>query len=250
MSRSDGLPPEMFRRSSTRAADPLALDEPTAARLLAGAIEPADAPPGYAPVAAVLVAAAAPGRPEELAGGPPTLAGSDRSHPPGRPRARSLRLVALVGVALVALGGAAAAATGSLPRGAQSIAHDAFGMVGVSVPAPGPAQRRPHRAVPTRRSTRRAAHPVPPQYPVEPRHPSPRPPVAARPHRAVTVPAPTRSPHPRPAPSGIAAVLCRAAAAGHLGPGATGRAGLAYRSLAGLAHGAANIAAYCRGVLG
>jgi hypothetical protein len=245
MSFSDGLLHDMFRRFSARSADPLALDEATASRLLAGAIDPADAPPGYAPVAAVLAAAAAPRRPEELTGAPPTLVAAGPAHPPAPRRTRTLRLTALVGVAVVAVGGVAAAATGSLPGGVQSVAHDALGAVGVSVPAP--ARAHTHRSVPARRSARVVA----PRRPVVPHGPSPHRPVVPRPHRTAPVPPPHQPhPRPRPAPSTVAAALCRADAAGTLSPLAAGRAGRAYRSLAGLARGAANIAAYCRGVLG
>jgi len=251
MSRSDGLPGDMFRRLATRAAGPLTLDEATASRLLAGAIDPADAPPGYAPVAAVLAAAAGPVRAEELTGPPPTLAAVDpsRSEPPRR--GRSLRLVALVGVGVVALGGMAAAATGSLPGGAQSVAHDALGAVGVSVPAP--TRAATPRAAATRPPTHHAPRVVAPRPPVVvPRHPVLHPTLTPRPGRVPTVPAPTRPPPTRGPPTrpAIGAALCRAAAAGRLSPTATGRAGLAYRSLVGLAHGAANIAAYCAQTLG
>jgi hypothetical protein len=37
---------------------------------------------------------------------------------------------------VVVLGGGAAAVIGSLPKPAQSVAHDALGAVGVSIPAP------------------------------------------------------------------------------------------------------------------
>jgi hypothetical protein len=48
--------------------DPLALDQGTADQLLAGTLDPADAPPAYAEVARVLAAAAGPPQPGELAG--------------------------------------------------------------------------------------------------------------------------------------------------------------------------------------
>ena len=49
-------------------SDPLALDQGTAERLLAGTVDPADAPPAYAAVAEVLAAAAGPPQPDELIG--------------------------------------------------------------------------------------------------------------------------------------------------------------------------------------
>jgi hypothetical protein len=48
--------------------DPLALDQGTADQILAGTLDPADAPPAYAEVARVLAAAAGPPQPGELAG--------------------------------------------------------------------------------------------------------------------------------------------------------------------------------------
>jgi hypothetical protein len=52
----------------------LPLDDDTAERLLAARLDPADAPPGYAGVARLLRAAAAPAHPDELAGEPTALA--------------------------------------------------------------------------------------------------------------------------------------------------------------------------------
>jgi hypothetical protein len=83
------------------------LDTVTAGRLLDGRLTPAEAPPHYAAVARLLQAAAAPGRPEELAGEPAALqafrAGRRRR---GRTRVR----LAVVGVAaMVAMSGLAVA---------------------------------------------------------------------------------------------------------------------------------------------
>jgi hypothetical protein len=50
------------------------LDDPTAERLLAGRLDPQDAPPSYAKVAALLRAASAPPEPHELAGAATALA--------------------------------------------------------------------------------------------------------------------------------------------------------------------------------
>ncbi|MFL6219981.1 MAG: hypothetical protein ACJ742_15795, partial [Actinomycetes bacterium] len=55
-------------------ADPLALDEETVERLLAGDLPPSQVPPGYARVAALLAATTAPPTPEELAGQAEVLA--------------------------------------------------------------------------------------------------------------------------------------------------------------------------------
>src|ERR1700694_2295274 len=63
MSTDDGLR-DAVRRFFARRPDPLELDDMTAARLLSGRLDPADAPPAYATVAHVTTAAAAPGRPD------------------------------------------------------------------------------------------------------------------------------------------------------------------------------------------
>jgi len=115
------------------------LDENTAERLVAGRVSPDDAPPGYAGVARVLQAAAAPAAPEELAGQAAALAtfgahgprpgarrrppGRGRPHdrvrgwPPGRVRGR---LVALALAGVVAAGGLWTAAGAPSPAGLPS----------------------------------------------------------------------------------------------------------------------------------
>jgi hypothetical protein len=111
-------------------ADALGLDGDTADRLLAGRLDPADAPPGYAEVAAVLVAAAGPPIPVELAGEASAVAtfiamtrpsAGSRRRAGGRRQAFGSRLVALAAVAvcLLLVGGVAAAATGTLPGPAR-----------------------------------------------------------------------------------------------------------------------------------
>ena len=67
MSRDDGLFDEMPRSSRRRRA-PAPLDDDTAARLIDGALDARDAPPGYGTVVGVLAAAAAPPTAEELSG--------------------------------------------------------------------------------------------------------------------------------------------------------------------------------------
>ena len=90
------------------------LDDDTAERLLAGRLDPLDAPPPYAAVARLLQAAAAPPTPDELAGEPAALAAfrslqarprpvpGRRSRPGGGGRSRRrLVAVALAGILLV-----------------------------------------------------------------------------------------------------------------------------------------------------
>jgi hypothetical protein len=71
MAADDVYPAEM---PDHPASPTLPLDPGTAERLLAGRLDPADAPPGYAGVARLLQAAAAPAHPDELAGEPAALA--------------------------------------------------------------------------------------------------------------------------------------------------------------------------------
>jgi hypothetical protein len=71
MAADDVYPAEM---PDHPASPTLPLDDDTAERLLAARLDPADAPPGYAGVARLLQAAAAPAHPDELAGEPTALA--------------------------------------------------------------------------------------------------------------------------------------------------------------------------------
>jgi hypothetical protein len=154
MSERDGLQDEMRRLLlGELGSNPLAIDQDTADRLLAGRLDPADAPPGYGEVAKVLVAAAAPALPHELEGEAAATAafarerldrrGADshsapRRRPPQRrssvgaapgradaaPRQRRASRFAVVAVAVAVLmvgGAAAAAATGTLPGPAQRL---------------------------------------------------------------------------------------------------------------------------------
>ncbi|HEX3214492.1 MAG TPA: hypothetical protein VH016_18140, partial [Actinomycetota bacterium] len=89
------------------------LDADTAERLLSGRLDPDDAPPGYAEVARLLQAAAAPADPAELAGQAAAVDAFRRTHarpvrraaaPARAPGARG-RLVALALAGVVAAGG-------------------------------------------------------------------------------------------------------------------------------------------------
>jgi hypothetical protein len=139
-------------------ADPLALDEETVERLLAGDLPPSQVPPGYARVAALLAATTAEPTPEELAGQAEVLAElravtrprrtgahTRRAARPPRRRWAGLAAAALVG-ALVT-GGVAVAATGNLPGPVRDVARnilDTAGGVGPgtpTMPAPAPTSR-------------------------------------------------------------------------------------------------------------
>jgi hypothetical protein len=127
---------------------PVPLDLDTADRLLAGAVLPEDAPPGFARVAQVLEAASAEPTPDELAREPEVVAmvvaavqlssGAQsltprRSYMPfalSRPRITA----AFVAAAFACTAGLASA--GSLPGAAQDIASAMLAKVGVTVPGP------------------------------------------------------------------------------------------------------------------
>jgi hypothetical protein len=124
--------PDRFR------SDPLALDEGTAERLLAGSMDPADAPPAYRRVAAVLAAASAKPGPEELASqarAVRSLAKVARSAPHRAPSRRSPVLSRFISVKLATaatlgsllIAGVAGAATGHLPAPAQRVAQHMLG---------------------------------------------------------------------------------------------------------------------------
>jgi hypothetical protein len=130
-----------MRRLTDPDADPLALDEETVERLLAGDLPPSQAPPAYAQVAALLAATVAEPTPEELAGRSEVLAElravtrtrragahTRRATRPPRRRWAGLAAVALVG-ALVT-GGAAAAASGNLPGPVGDAARSILGTIG------------------------------------------------------------------------------------------------------------------------
>jgi hypothetical protein len=130
MSPGDGLSAEMRRLLKGFRDDPLVLDDDSADRLLAGRMDPADAPPGFAEAATVMAAATAPARPDELNGVESAMdvyraALVELPSPPRRPfmLVKLLTVKAAVAVFSGALlvGGVAAAATGSLPDAAQRV---------------------------------------------------------------------------------------------------------------------------------
>lgn len=140
-------------------SDPLALDDATAERLLQGRLDPDDAPPAYAGVAALLAAVSAPVCPDLLAGMAPVLAAfrvtaasRARTTRRGAVRVRRIRgtvaVLSLVGTLLA--GGLAAAITGTgLPAQAGRVARTLL---------PGPAGSSTHRPS-THPSHRPSTHP-------------------------------------------------------------------------------------------
>ena len=141
MSPDDASFAEMPRPPTDPDADPLALDEETVERLLAGDLPPSQVPPGYAQVAALLAATTAEPTPEELAGQAEVLAElravtrprragthARRAARPPKRRWAGLAAVALVGALLT--GGVAVAATGNLPAPVRDVARSILGGAG------------------------------------------------------------------------------------------------------------------------
>jgi hypothetical protein len=128
-----------------RSFDPLQLDDGTVDRVLDG-LNAADVPPAYSAVARTLAVATGSGIPGELASETAVAAAfaarvaqsSDQARPSRRPElsrfAGPKLATAAVAGALVLSGSLAAAATGSLPGAAQSIASQALSRVGIHVP--------------------------------------------------------------------------------------------------------------------
>jgi hypothetical protein len=126
----------------------LYLDQDTADRLLAGRVDPDDAPPGYADVARLLRAAGAPPTPAELVREEQAVAAAARtvrarpvltSTPATRRhtvRSRFFRVkvAGLIAVGTV-LGTGGLAAAGALPDAGQNAASDVLSSIGISVPA-------------------------------------------------------------------------------------------------------------------
>jgi hypothetical protein len=140
MDPDDASSAEMRRRHDPH-ADPLALDEQTAERLLAGDLPPDQAPPGYERVAALLAATTAEPTPDELAGQSEVLAelravtrarraGAHTRRAVRSPRRRWAGLAAVALVGALVTGGAAAAAGGHLPVPVRDAARSILGTVG------------------------------------------------------------------------------------------------------------------------
>jgi hypothetical protein len=125
------------------------LDPETARRLVDGRVAPDDAPPGYAGVAQLLVAArdaaSAPDRvrklrEEDTVSAMQAIVLERLDSPTITPRRRHMRKKVLAAktaaaTTVVLLGaGAAAAAAGSLPGAAQGTASDVLAKIGISVP--------------------------------------------------------------------------------------------------------------------
>ncbi len=124
---------------------PHRLDPSTAERLLSGGLSPDDAPPGYVGVAHVLGAAATGLGADGSARDAATVAAMQAAalghltpttiHKGKRMNSKALTMKAAAASAAVLLGaGTAAAATDSLPQGAQNAAAMVLAKVGITVP--------------------------------------------------------------------------------------------------------------------
>jgi hypothetical protein len=129
------MEPNMERRGQN-----LPLDDRTAERLVAGAVAPGDAPPGYAPVARLLADARShlpvTALDDELLG-ELVLAVQVQPAASGRlPLSKRVtaRVGAVAAVALLSTAGVAAAATGNLPGPAQDAVAGVVDRIGIDLP--------------------------------------------------------------------------------------------------------------------
>jgi hypothetical protein len=142
MNDDGALPFEMRQIPGPPGSSPPTLDHDTADRLLAGRLDPADAPPEFAAVAMVVTAATAPATPEELAGEPAAVARfAAMTRPGSRTRAATtrragaprrilgVRLAVAVLAAVLSIGGVAVA-TGVFPGPAKPPAGHGPGSTG------------------------------------------------------------------------------------------------------------------------
>jgi hypothetical protein len=135
MNDDDALGTDMRRLLWFVEAAPPVADQDSLERLLDGRLDPESAPPGYGGVARLLAAAAAPAAPEELTGEQQLLAqfAAVQSRPPTRVPRRTavprrlftMKAAAAALVAVLSIGGVAAAATGLLPGQARHVADQA-----------------------------------------------------------------------------------------------------------------------------
>ena len=136
MSDDDALEADMHPVLGFLEAAPPVGDQDKLERLLDGRLDPGSAPPGYGGLARLLAAAAAPAAPGELAGeqlAMATFAAEMRSRPPILSPRRTavprkvftMKAAAAALLAVLSIGGAAAAATGLLPDQASPVADQA-----------------------------------------------------------------------------------------------------------------------------
>jgi hypothetical protein len=148
MTDDDALGPDMHPPLGPLEPTPPADDQDLLDRLLDSRLDPASAPPGYGGLTRLLAAATAPAAPEELASeqlAMAAFAAEMRSHPPtvvprrtAVPRkVRTRKAAAAALVAVLSLGGVAAAAGGLLPDQASPVADQAPATTGADAAAHG-----------------------------------------------------------------------------------------------------------------
>jgi hypothetical protein len=136
MPDDDALEGDMHRPLRFSKAALPAADQDLLERLLDSRLDPGSAPPGFSGLARLLAAATAPATPEELAGeqrAMVTFAAEMRSHPPTLAPRRTavpskvftMKAAAAALVAVLSIGGVAAAASGLLPDQASPVADQA-----------------------------------------------------------------------------------------------------------------------------
>jgi len=136
MSEEDALGPDMHRLLGFLEASSPSGEKDTLERLVDGRLDAASAPSGYGGLARLLAAATAPATSEELAGEQAVLAqfaAVTRSRPPslvprrptGSSKVFTMKAAAAALVAVLSIGGVAAAATGILPGQARRAADRA-----------------------------------------------------------------------------------------------------------------------------
>jgi hypothetical protein len=148
MSDDDALRADMHRLLGPLEAAPPVADQDILERLLEGRVDPASAPPHYRRLTRLLAAVTAPAAPEELAGEQLVMAefaAVMRSHAPTLAPRRTavsrkvftMKAAAAALVAVLSVGGVAAAATRLLPGQASPVADQAAATTGVDAAAHG-----------------------------------------------------------------------------------------------------------------
>jgi hypothetical protein len=148
MPDQDALGVDMFRPLGPLEAAPPVADQDVLERLLERRLDPGSTPPHYRRLARVLAAMTAPAAPQELAGeqqAMATFAAEMQPHPPTHiPRRTAvpskvftMKAAAAALVAVLSLGGVAAAASGLLPDQASPVADQVPATTGAAAAAHG-----------------------------------------------------------------------------------------------------------------
>ena len=148
MTEDSALGPDMYPPLGLPEAALPAADQDLLEQLLEGRLDPASAPPGYGGLARLLAAVAGPATPQELAGKQAAMASfaaQMRSHPPtlaprrtAAPRkVLTIKAAAAALVAVLSIGGVAAAAGGLLADQASPVADQAPATTGADAAAHG-----------------------------------------------------------------------------------------------------------------